>query len=217
MPRWWWFGFFLTALSACTSTSTLDDLSLDAQSSKGILVKKVVIPETTDLVVVPVDLEDGTFKEPIVLRGDGAGLIEAASNKSGTTRNLYYAAHFLEPGDYAVLRMGANLAQVNLNIRNTFCYADFSAVISVERGTASLWDVIPLSIQSWQSYSSNMLGNGRKAQEELNYVRSTADLPSFHPTSFKVVPKAFVRFETEDPRNPWRCKPTSMLVEHVVE
>lgn len=217
MTRGWLSLLFMVVVTACASTATVDDISLDASSLGGLFVKKVVVPETTDLVVVPVDLESSSFGKPIVLRGNGSGLVEAASNRSGKTRHLYYASHFLEPGDYAVLRMGANLSQANLDIKNTFCYANFSAVVSVEPGTVSLWDVMPIAIRSWESYSSLMLADGRENKEALNYANSTADLPNFHPTSVKVAPSAFVRFETQDPKNPWKCSPVSMTVEHIVE
>lgn len=188
------------------------DVQFGPEDTRGLLIKTVVRPESTMLTLVPVNLEMRTYGEPIELRGVGDVRIEA-SRRSGESRNVHYAGYLLEPGDYAVLLLSADISQAFRDISNTFCFARFSAVLSIRSGEAAYWVNVSPQLTSWPEYDARVTNESYSAGLE-RFQRSMAASPSVRPSAIRVMPTAFVDLAGDTPVNVRDCVPRSFALVH---
>jgi|CXWL01.1.fsa_nt_gi hypothetical protein len=182
--------------------------------ARGLLIKTVVGSEITVLTLVPVNLDEGTFGEPIDLRGRGDVRIEA-SRRAGESRLVHYTGYRLEPGDYAVLMMRADISQAFWDITNTFCFARFSAVLSIRAGEAAFWVPVPVSLATWPEYHAVVTNESFSAGLE-RFQRSTAASSNVRPSAIRTMPTAFLDLAGDAPVNVRNCVPRSFSVTHRV-
>lgn len=180
--------------------------------ARGLLISIVVGRESTVLRLVPVNLRDGTHGTPFALRGRGDVRIERA----GGSRSVYYAGYYLDPGDYAVLSMNTELSQAGRNARTAFCYARFSAVLSIRAGEVSLWTVVPPALTTWPEYYDLVNNESLRFGYEV-FQRSMDASSNVRPAAVHIMPTAFVDFAGETAIDARNCEPRSFEVVHRVE
>ncbi len=206
-------GLFLCGCA----TAAVKDLEFGAGSPKGLFLKPVVFPEQSVVTVVRVDLNTKKLGNPIELGEPDAGLIEAASILPGYIRKSTYAAYYLDPGDYAVFSFQSSMPTGVAVAYNSFCWANFSEVLSVRAGEVTAWRIVPITVNTWPLYAAKMHHDEQYRQEADRVRHATEALANFRPTVINVVPKAFVDLAGGAVATARDCKARSIEILHILE